>query len=613
MLRTPARPLSVRGVILTTAAAALLITGPSVAAGASAAPAAASAHNSSPGDHAASLLPGAARTTHLRAAAPARTHTTPNPLLKELFADGGDDDQPDANVGALCQSFLGEPNPYAPIAPNVDAISGDTVVPVGSQAGCDAAQNETTLAQNPENPRNLVSGSNDYRVFNTREQRNDGSGYAYTSFDGGKTWTDVQLPHLTFQTGAPAPLSLADSAGDPSISFGPHNTVYYSNLVFSRGNPAPGGSQPPTGIVVSVSHNGGLTWGEPTIVHLDGWNPDGTAAPTDIFNDKEWVAADPHSGTVYVTWTQFMQDDAGNYLSSPIVVAKSTDYGQHFSAPAPLSPTLATFTTGITPFGSGSNPVVTNDGSLYVAYETSVCQTAACNAPTDHNAVVVATSHDGGASFTNQEAAFDFDFPLNQDTGRSTLTGENFRINAFPQLAYDRADDRLWITWADDRNGLYTSSGASIRTDSTAFVVSARAVRRGAPQWSAASAVGSGRDEVYPAIAAFGGDVAVSYYTRYYDPAGTGLDFAMVSGQRSSISRAPQVRLTGQTENPQVQFVSVGLVSGQLLQGVFIGDYTAIALGPDLSAHPVWTDFRGNPALDAPNQDVVTQAVPVNR
>src|SRR5207302_3485788 len=105
--------------------------------------------------------------------------------------------------------------------------------------GCQAAQNETTVAQNPENPRNLVAGSNDYRVFNTREQRNDGSGYAYTSFDGGKTWKDVQLPHLTFQTGASAPLSLDDSAGDPAISFGPHGTVYYANLVFSRGAPAP--------------------------------------------------------------------------------------------------------------------------------------------------------------------------------------------------------------------------------------------------------------------------------------------------------------------------------------------------------------------------------------
>ncbi len=607
MFRTRVRP-SLRTVVLAAGAAALLAAGPATASGATAAP----AHGPARGNHPMGLIAGPAHTATRHAAAPARTHTTPNPLLKEQFSSGTDE-LAEAPAAALCQSYLGKPNPYAPLAPNVDAINGDTVVPVGSQTGCNAAQNETTVAQNPANPRNLVAGSNDYRGFNSRENRNDGTGYAYTSFDGGKTWTDVQLPHLTYQTGATAPLSLDDSAGDPSVSFGAHNTVYYANLVFSRGAPAAGGSQQPSGIVVSVSHDGGLTWGEPTIVHLDGYNPDGTAAPTNIFNDKEWVAADPNSGTVYVTWTQFMQDSAGNYLSSPIVVSKSTDYGAHFSAPVPVSPTLATFTTGITPFGSGSNPVVAADGSLYVAYETAVCQTAACNAPTDHNAVVVATSHDGGATFTNAEAAFNFDFPLNQDTGRSTLTGENFRINAFPQLTVDRADNRLWITWADDRNGLYDSSGNSIRTDSTAFVINAQTVRHGDPSWSAPVAVGSGTDEVYPAVAAYDGHVAVSYYTRYYDPAGIGLDVALASGSKGSIGRAPQQRLTGQTENPQVQFVSVGQVSGQLLQGVFIGDYTAIAMGRDLSAHPVWTDFRGNPALNDPNQDVVTQSVPASR
>jgi hypothetical protein len=602
------RPLTLRAAAAAAGAAAMLALGPAPLAHAGAA---AGAHLSAPGDHPAAIDGRAVRTAVAHAAA-ARTHTTPNPLLNELFASGTDE-LPEANVAALCQSFLGTPNPYAPIAPNVDAINGDTVVPVGSQAGCNAAQNETTVAQNPENPRNLVAGSNDYRVFNSREQRNDGSGYAYTSFDGGRTWKNVQLPHLTFQTGAPAPLSLADSAGDPSISFGPHGTVYYANLVFSRGAPAAGGSQPPTGLVVSVSHDGGLTWGEPSIVKLDGWNADGTAAPTDVFNDKEWVAADPHSGTVYVTWTRFLQDDAGNYLSSPIYVSKSTDYGRHFGAPVPVSPTLAGFTTGITPFGSGSNPVVTADGSLYVAYETAVCQTSACNAPTDHDAVVVATSHDGGATFTNSEASSDFDFPNNPDVGRETLTGENFRLNSFPQLAYDPADGRLWITWADDRNGLYDANGVSIRTNGTAFVISAGTVRRGDPRFSAPTAVGAGTDEVYPAVAAFDGHVAVSYYTRFYDPAGIGLDFAMVSGSRGSIGRAPQLRLTGQTENPQVQFVSVGQVSGSLLQGTFIGDYTALSMGSDLAAHPVWTDFRGNPGLNTPNQDVVTQSVRVNR
>jgi hypothetical protein len=57
--------------------------------------------------------------------------------------------------------------------------------------------------------------------------------------------------------------------------------------------------------------------------------------------------------------------------------------------------------------------------------------------------------------------------------------------------------------------------------------------------------------------------------------------------------------------------MGVGAVSGKVLQGVFIGDYTGLAMGRDLIAHPTWTDFRGNPTLagSTPNQEVYSQAV----
>jgi len=71
-----------------------------------------------------------------------------------------------------------------------------------------------------------------------------------------------------------------DSAGEPSLSFGPNNTVYYANLVFSRLNSA-------SGIVVSISQDGGLTWSEPSIVHTDGVDSTGAPVPTSIANDKE--------------------------------------------------------------------------------------------------------------------------------------------------------------------------------------------------------------------------------------------------------------------------------------------------------------------------------------
>jgi hypothetical protein len=194
--------------------------------------------------------------------------------------------------------------------------------------------------------------------------------------------------------------------------------------------------------------------------------------------------------------------------------------------------------------------------------------------------------------------ATDYDFPVDENTGSEGLTGENFRINSFPQLAYDRANDHLWVTWADDRNGRYRD-GESVRTNGDVLLSGAD----GSHGWSRPTRIGSSADEVFPAVAARDGRVAVTYYTRAYDRQGIGLDYAYTSGHGS------MHRITTQTANPQVQFVSTGLETGEELQGIFIGDYTAVAIGTDLKIHPCWTDFRGNPGATLPNQDVVTQAI----
>ena len=514
-----------------------------------------------------------------------------NPLLGGDEEDGDDltvDMHPTLN--ALCQSYIGFPNPYANPAPNVDQIVGDTVVLAGSQLGCSAAQNETTIAVNPHNARNVVGGSNDYRVFNTREGRNDSSGFAYATFDGGLTWTNTVLPHLTFQTGATGLLSDMDGAGDPALAFGNHNTVYYANLVFSRLNSA-------SAIVVSASHDGGQTWGEPSIVHSDGADSDGNPLDTDFFNDKEWIGVDQKSGTIYVSWTKFGPTD------SPILVSSSHDGGATWSAAVQVNPAFTP--GGITTFSSGSIPQVDKGGKLFIAYESSVCATLACDQPTDHDAIIVARSTNGGATFTNVEAAADFDFPFNADVGDSTLTGENFRINSFPQFSTDPDGGKMYVTWADDRNGQYDGSGQSVKTNGDVFVINSPDGKK----WSAPQKLGTSADEVFPAVAVNHGRVAVSFYTRGYDPSGIGLDYAYVGSGQPDLKKNQVKRITTQTENPQVQFVGVGLESGDTLQGTFIGDYTAIAMGSDGVIHPSWTDFRGNPGTNVPNQDAYTQAI----
>lgn len=538
------------------------------------------------------------------AAPPGHAHPSPhlkharplsvNELLTGHEEEGGGTTDPAAS--ALCQTYLNAPNPYGNPAPNVDAIVDDTTVNAGSQTGCASAQNETTVAVNPANPQNIVAGANDYRLVNPREGGHDSYSFAYTSMNGGQTWTNVALPHLTIATGATGALSDMDGAGDPAVAWGPNNTVYFASLAFSRFNDG-------SAVVVNTSHDGGLTWSEPSVVRVDGADSAGHPVSTPIFNDKEWVGVDPTSGAVYVSWTRFGEPDG-----SPIVVSKSVDGGQTWSGYTRVNPTFTP--GGITAYSQGSFPVVGSDGAVYIAYESAVCQNLGCNQSTDHDATIVAKSTNGGASFASTEVAVNYDFPPNEAVQRPTLTGENFRINSFPSLAIDPTNNRLYVTWADDRNGSYDANGQSIKTNGDVFV----STSGNGVQWQAPVRLGSSADEVFPAVAAYNGRVAVSTYTRSFDPNGVGLEVVMNAATGiGNLKKSPTTRVTTATSNPQVQFLTFSALNGQVLQGAFIGDYTSIAMGRDLVAHPVWTDFRGNPTLagSTPNQDVYTASVRV--
>ena len=164
-----------------------------------------------------------------------------------------------------------------------------------------------------------------------------------------------------------------DSAGDPVVAFGPDNTVYYGNIVFSRSLPFGPAFQMASGIAVNVSRDGGLRWREPRIIQLDGVDLAGNPTPTEFFDDKIWLAADRSSGRVYVTWSRFAFP-GGSYLESPIVVSASRDYGRTFTSFTRVAPPLQGFAGGVTP------------------YEASLCATLACDQPTDRDATVVATS-----------------------------------------------------------------------------------------------------------------------------------------------------------------------------------------------------------------------------
>jgi Neuraminidase (sialidase) len=391
--------------------------------------------------------------------------------------------------------------------------------------GKDTAQNETTIASSGST---LVAGANDYRLYEPSENRYDSSGGFYRSPNDGTTWSAGFLPGLVrADTAAPGPY---ESAGDPAVVAGPNGTFWYANIAFDRTDAA-------NAVAASRSADGGKTWSTHFVIQTPA--KQGTA----LFNDKEWIAADPSDpagNTAYVTWTQFQGS------SSAIVISKTTDGGLTWSAPQRVS---NTFTND-----QGSTVVVSTAGTVYVTFETF-------NGSTD--AVAFAVSTDGGATFTTKLIAPVSDIP-------SPLPGATFRDDSFPALALDGSTLHVaWSNW----NG----------TD--ADVVYMRSTDGGAT-WSGPVTIGGGAgDQFFPWIAARNGTVYASWFDRASGDTYTIAGAASTSG---GASWSAPVTLSTTASNVQAgnEFSFPNCAFN------FIGDYSGITVDSTGTGHPMWTDIR---------------------
>src|SRR4029077_20943681 len=92
------------------------------------------------------------------------------------------------------------------------------------------AQNETAIAQNPINPRQVVAGFNDYR-------RGDGTCGTAFSRNGGSSWADSTMPN-GFTRGTNfggVARQYWQAGGDPSVAWDSRGNAYYACQVFLRG------------------------------------------------------------------------------------------------------------------------------------------------------------------------------------------------------------------------------------------------------------------------------------------------------------------------------------------------------------------------------------------
>src|SRR5215471_10666618 len=264
-------------------------------------------------------------------------------------------------------------------------------------------QSETSIAINPSSHSQIVGGSNEIVRLPMR---------GYFSSDGGSTWGAVDLP-------LPPPLngSGSDFGSDPSVAWDTRGNVFYAYIVvfFNHGFNAITGTE----MAVARSSDAGRTWTSTYFNFNSG---------TGKFNDKPYIAVDTNPGspfrdTVYAAWDNASLNNGKSSANDVILVSRSTDGGQTFSAPV-----VASGTRGGPRAVIGADPFVAADGTVHVAWHDVT-----------GSQIVAAASTDGGLTFgpthtiSPTQVPFDLAIPA-QDVrgalvypacGADTSTGPN--------------------------------------------------------------------------------------------------------------------------------------------------------------------------------------------
>jgi hypothetical protein len=268
------------------------------------------------------------------------------------------------------------------IASTVAAQSSAARVHVGPNVQISRARGadthyEVLAATDPTDASRLIVGSIVYPEHSTTF-----STVVYSSFDGGKRWTET--------LGGPA----LEHTGDPACAYAPDGTAYYV-----------ASSIPPRGerrMLLFRSPDGGKSWEQP--------------ATAFTYSDREYITVDAtggrYDGRVYVNGNNRIPRAITDF-----VVFSSDDGGRTFRGPG----TRAGFGQFRTP--SMGNAVVASDGTLVGIFAES----RADGPGTTLNAI---TSIDGGASLAPAVTISDF-------VAGGGRKGTDNNVNAQPILAID--------------------------------------------------------------------------------------------------------------------------------------------------------------------------------
>ena len=499
-----------------------------------------------------------------------------------------------------------------------------------------APDNEIAIAVDPEDGDHLLAGSNDYyyRFNNSTGARQAlvPTGF-FTSFDGGATWLDGQIP-----------MRSGNGAGDPAPAFdAKHDVALMAQLENVGGQGGPYVSK--GDVSVSHSHDGGVTWTEPVTVMMGTGAGIGPANRA-VFWDKEWIAVDnnpgsDHYGRIYVTATKFINALQGSYDSSPIYVSYSDNGGHTWSVPKRISGADDSCTFQSTGTNTAcdedqfSYPEVASDGTVYVQFLNGQNE-AQWEVDFDFDSqLMVVKSSDGGVTWSDPVAAVQVEDGLSDMPwsviGRQTVWGHQLRWAALGSISVNPTDpENVVIVWADrgtpNPNATndcineipgtapdYDPCGAGPGSDTDVFMVEST---DGGETWSDRILVddGGGAQQWFPwADHKADGSLAIAwdqdddpapadtFHHVLWDDGGT-----EVLGDAENLD-VSVTHWAGQytTAWPAICGPAGYTDGGEPAEGkdcnVFHGDYTGLAVGPDGAIHIVWTGlnrFATSPQVD---------------
>ncbi|PYT79493.1 MAG: hypothetical protein DMG40_16155 [Acidobacteria bacterium] len=422
-----------------------------------------------------------------------------------------------AMLAAIAGSALAQLPPKAP---------NSSVITLTPQPGYFT---EPAIAINPNNPQQVVAVYQD-------------NAHAAYSFDAGAHWQ--------IATGVGS--TKYRVSGDVSATYDNQGHAFICYIAFDKLGTFGywGHNSSRNGIYVRRSLDGGKTWEPNDIAATE--QPDKTPDGKDVpWEDKPYLVADnshgPYTGNLYIGWTRWTIAD------SRIQFVRSTDDGKTWSKPIEIDNVR-----GLPRDDNGANEgfagAVGPDSALYTVWG-------------DGSHLVFTVSSDGGLTFAPTRNII--------DTAPTMFAIDAVaRANGFPQIAIDprggRKGGRLYVTWADYRNGeidVFCSSSKDFGASwSPATKVNTDPVHDGAEHFFQWMAVDRSDGSIY-----------VVFYDRRGDPR----------------NRAQTVMLARSTDGGQ-SFQNYSWTDQPFnARGGFIGDYNGLA-AMNGRVYGIWTEKPQN-------------------